>query len=126
MALVHLGFERVRGLLPVGGVELLQIARNALLNLCLPSIHLGAGEVLVAVVHRLELAPVNRDACLRQQAHGAAEGDKPSADLPDGPTVVLAEVGNRLVIRSKAPGEPHHPRRSVQPHAPAGGSTEPG
>ena len=64
----RLGFERLRRLLPVGGVELLQIARDALLNLRHAPVHLGAGEVLVAVVHRLELTAVDRDAGLREQA----------------------------------------------------------
>jgi hypothetical protein len=46
--------------LPVGGVELLQIARDALLNLRHAPVHLGAREVLVAIVDRLELAAVNK------------------------------------------------------------------
>jgi hypothetical protein len=68
----RLGFERLERLLPVGGVELLQIAPDALLNLSHAPVHLGAREVLVAVVHRFELAAVNRDAGLREQAHRAA------------------------------------------------------
>jgi len=36
-------------------------SRDALLDLRHAPIHLGAREVLVAVVHRLELAAVNRD-----------------------------------------------------------------
>src|SRR5262249_11053603 len=60
------------------------------------------------VVHRLELAAVDCDASFRQQAHGATECNKPGADLPDRAAVVLAEVGNRLVIRGKPAGEPHH------------------
>src|SRR5262249_29409329 len=90
----------------VGGVE--QVSRNALLDLRPPSLHLGAREVLVTVIHRLELAAVDRDAGFRQQAHAATERDKTGADLPDGAAVVLAEVGNRLVIRSKSASEPHH------------------
>jgi hypothetical protein len=71
-------------------------------------LHLGAREVLVAVVHRLELAAVDRHAGLREQAHHAAECDKPGTDLPDSPAVVLAEIGNRLVVGSKPANEPHH------------------
>ena len=52
----RLGLERFGRLLPVGGVELLQITRYALLNLRYAPLHLGAREVLVAVVHRLKLA----------------------------------------------------------------------
>ena len=105
---VRLGFERLGRLLPVGAVELLQIARDALLDLRHAPLHLGAREVLVAVVHRLELAAVDRHAGLREQAHRAAEPDKPGADLADGAAIVLAEVGNRLVIGSKPARQPHH------------------
>ena len=66
-------------------------------------LHLGAGEVLIAVVDRLELAAVDCHAGLREQAQRAAERDKPGADLPDSAAVVLAEVGNCLVIGSKPP-----------------------
>ena len=104
----RLGFERLGRLLPIGGVELLQIARDALLDLRHAPLHLGAREVLVAVVHRLELAAVDRHAGLREQAQGAAQPNKPGADLADGAAVVLAEVSNRLVIGSKPAREPHH------------------
>ena len=63
----RLGLERLGRLLPVGSVELLQIARDALLDLRHASVHLGAREVLIAVVHRLELAAVDRDAGFREQ-----------------------------------------------------------
>src|SRR5262249_57242400 len=59
------------------------------------------------VVRRLDRAAVNRDAGSRQQAHGATEGDKTGAALPVGCAVIPAEVGYRLVIRSKSPSEPH-------------------
>src|SRR5262249_7626094 len=88
--------------------ELLQIARNALLDLRHPSVHLGAREVLVAVVHRLKLAAVDRDAGFPQQAHGATKRDKAGTELPDRAAVVLAEVSNRLVIGSKTASKPHH------------------
>ena len=56
------GFEHLGRLLPVGGIELLKITRNALLDLRHAPLHLGAREVLVAVVHRLELAAVEFEA----------------------------------------------------------------
>ena len=104
----RLGRARPRWLLPVGAVELVQIAGDALLDLRHAPRHLRAREVLVAVVHRLELAAIDRDAGVREQAHGATERNEPGADLPDGAAVVLAEIGNRLVIGNKAAGEPHH------------------
>ena len=94
----RLGFERLGWLLPVGSVELLQITRHALLDLRHPPLHLGPREVPVAVVHRLELAAVDRDAGLRQQPHRAAQRNKARTHLADGTAIVLAEVGNRLVI----------------------------
>src|SRR5258706_15118166 len=51
----------------IGGVELAQIARNALLDLRHAPFHLSLREVVVARVHRLELAAVDRDARFRQQ-----------------------------------------------------------
>ncbi len=104
----RLGFERRGRLLPVGGVELLQIACDAFLDLRHASLHLGAREVLVAVVHRLELAAVDRHAGLREQAHRAAQRDKARAHFADAGTIVLAEVGNRLVIGYKPARQPHH------------------
>jgi len=59
-------------------------SRDALLDLRHAPIHLGAREVLVAVVHRLELAAVDRHAGLREQAHRAAQRNEPGADLTDG------------------------------------------
>src|SRR6516225_9359410 len=58
-----------RRLLPIGTIELTQISTDAFLDLRHPPRHLGICEVAVAVVHRLELAAVNRDARGLQQAH---------------------------------------------------------
>src|SRR5215470_4072912 len=80
----RLGFECLGWLLPVGGVELLQIASNALLNLRHPPVYLGAREVLVAIVDRLELAAVNGDAGLREQAHHAAQRNEARTHFADG------------------------------------------
>lgn len=65
-------------------------------------LHLGAREVLVSIIDRLEPAAVDRDANL------AAERDEPSADLADGAAVILAEIGDRLVIRNEALRQSHH------------------
>ena len=46
---------------PVGRVHRRQVTRDALFDLRHPPLHLGRGEVLVAVVHRLELAAVDGD-----------------------------------------------------------------
>ena len=43
-----------------------------------------------------------------QQVKPAAQGNEPSAHLADRRAIVLAKVGNRLVIRHQAAGQPHH------------------
>src|SRR5688572_26810005 len=73
-----------------------------------PPLHLATREVLVAIVHRLELAAVDRHARRCQQAHLTAQIDEASANLADGLVIVLAKVGERLVIGYKAAREPHH------------------
>src|SRR5216684_1066542 len=79
-------------------------------------------EVVVATVHGLELAPVDGNAGLRQQAHLAAQLDEPCTNLLDGGAVVFC--GNRRWFCD--------PERAVpsatslldcgRPHAPAAGS----
>src|SRR5690242_3078778 len=88
--------EGFRWFLQVGGVELAQIPRHALLDLSKPALHLRAREILVAIVDRLELAAVDGDARLRQKAYLSANGDELRAHLAD-----------RLVIRNQPTGEPH-------------------
>src|SRR4029077_16854407 len=99
--------ERVRWLLQVGSVELAQIPRHAFLDLSKPALHLRAREILVAVVDRLELAAVDGDARLRQKAYLSANGDELRAHLADRRPVILAEIGNRLVIGNQPTGKPH-------------------
>src|ERR1700730_352933 len=99
--------KRFRWFLQVGRVELAQVPRHALIDLCQAALHLRAREVLVAVVDRFELAAVNCDAGLRQQTDHSAKGDKLRTHLADRRSVILAEIGNRLVIGSQPNGEPH-------------------
>src|SRR5208283_648735 len=116
-----LGRARQRRLLPVGAVELVQIACNALLDLRHAPLHLGAREVLVTIIDRLELAAVDRDAGLSGKAHRAAKRNEPGADLADGAAVVFSEIGNRLVIGNEPPRQPHHldvaPSLALEPAA---------
>ena len=100
--------RRTGGCLPIGGVELAQIARNALLDLRQAPLHLPFREIIVARVHRLELAAVDRNARLRQQPHLPAQSDELRADLLDGRAVALAEISDGFVIRSEASCQPHH------------------
>ncbi len=104
--MLRLGGKRLRRLLPVGRVELGEIAGNALLQLRAPPLHLALREVLVAVVDRLELAAVDGHARRGEQAHLAAQLDKVRAHLAQRSAVVLAEIGDRLVVGHKAPQQP--------------------
>ena len=60
------------------------------------------------LLDRLEFAAINGDAGLSEQAHHAAQRNETRAHLADGRAIVLAEVGNRLVIWSQTPRQPHH------------------
>jgi hypothetical protein len=68
-------------LMPVGRVKLAQIARDALLQLGTPPFHLRPREVLVPIVHGLELAAIDRNARRREEAHLAAEFNEARTDL---------------------------------------------
>src|SRR6516165_9801466 len=95
--------KRFRGLLQIGGVELAQIPRHALLYLSEPAFHLRPGEVLVAVVDRFEHAAIDGYARRRQQTYRSTKGHELHADLADRRPVILAEIGNRLVIGNQRP-----------------------
>jgi hypothetical protein len=71
------------------------------------ALHLRAREILVAVVDRFELAAIDGAACCRQKADLSANGDELRARLADRRPVVLAEIGNRLVIGNRPTGESH-------------------
>jgi hypothetical protein len=65
----------------VSRVELLKIAGHALLDLRPAPLHLRPRDVLVAVVHRLELAAVDRQARGLEKTQLTAECNEPCADL---------------------------------------------
>jgi hypothetical protein len=56
----------------------------------------------------LELAAVDGNGGLRQQAHLAAQLDEPRTNLLDGGAVVFAEIGDGFVIRNEPSRQPHH------------------
>src|SRR5215471_20855900 len=97
-----------RWLLPISRIELRKIPRHALLQLGAAALHLATREVLVAGINGLKLAAVDRNARIREQTHQATQFDKLHADLLDRWSTVLAEVGNRLVVRNEPAGQPHH------------------
>jgi hypothetical protein len=108
-------------LLPVGGVEIGQIARDVLGNLLHPFLQLGRGEVLVAGVHRLELAAVHRRQRLGEEPDLAAQHHEVRAGSLDSGAVILPVVGDGLVIRRELPRQPHQldlaPSLPLQPPA---------
>jgi len=60
---------------------------------------LALGEVLVAVIDRLELTAVDGHAVALQRADPAAQLHELRASLANGPTVIAPEIRNRLVVR---------------------------
>jgi len=69
-------------------------------------LQLAVGEVLVAVVDRLELTAVDGDDALGEQLHPTAQQHELLADLANRLAVVAAEVSDRLEVRCQTPGEP--------------------
>ncbi len=111
------------GLLPVSRFERGHVAGDALFDLLDPKPQLGWREALVARVHRLELAAVDRDQAVGEQVQLAAQQDELAAGGLDGGTVVAAEVGDGLEVRREAPGQPDHLEVALRLtlQAPAGG-----
>src|SRR5258707_10580721 len=107
----------------VGGFQLREIARDALVDALKAPLHLGLSEILVSRVDRLELRSVNGHACHAQQIELAAQHDELAAHLANGRAVVLAEVGNGLEIGCELPGSARSPRCCAGTLAPAAGST---
>ena len=95
------------GFLLIRCVERRHVATDAGFDLLHAPLHLGAGEVSVPVVHRLELAAIHRDHRLRQQVQLTAENDELSAYTADSRAIVLAEIGDRFEIRHQSAGQPH-------------------
>jgi len=94
-------------LFAVGPVQCPQVTRDAGLDLFHPSGDLGHRIVLVAVVHRLELAAVDRNNGTSEEFEPTAQPDELGAHRPDRHAIVLAEIGNRLEVGCQPPGQPH-------------------
>ena len=100
--------ERLRWLVTVGRIELAQIPRHTFFELRASAIDLAAREIPIPIVDRLELAAVNGDARFPKQTHLATQIDEARAHLADRRTIVLAEIGNHLVIGDEPAKKPHH------------------
>ena len=55
-----------------------------------------------------EIAPIYAAILIREQIEPAAQHDEPGTDFADRRAIVLAEVGDRLVIRRQPAGQPHY------------------
>ena len=67
----------------------------------------GDGVVLVAIVHRFELAAIDRNNGTGEEFEPTAQPDELGAHRSDRDAVVLAEVRNRLEVRGQPSGQPH-------------------
>lgn len=98
--------KHVRGFLPVGGIKLAQIARDALLELCPASLYLGSREVLARLLTALNLLPSMATlACANSPI--SRQSSTKGAHFPEPIAIVLAEVGKRLVVWNKPAKQPH-------------------
>ena len=61
----------------------MQVARDALFDLAQAALNLGAGEIVVAVIHCLELGAIDGDAGVRQQTCATAQFNEPRANPSD-------------------------------------------
>jgi len=104
----HFRWHLTGGGLAIAGVELAQIARDALLDLRETAVHFRFRDVVDPRIDGLELAAVDRDTGFRQQTHLAALRNELRADLLDRGATILAEFGYRPVIGDETSGQPHH------------------
>ena len=81
-------------------------------------------KFLSRVFTALNLAPSIATLAIGEQIKPAAESDKLNTDFTDRPSIVFAELGDRLVIRRQAAGQPHYFHIALRLRAQAGGSTE--
>ncbi|MOA00449.1 hypothetical protein D3C78_1198110 [compost metagenome] len=102
------GFDLSNGrFLTICGIERRQITIDAGLNLRHSPLKLGAGEVAVAIVDRLELAAVDGHQRFGEQTKLLAQHHELPTDAADCLAVILAEVGDGFEVRHQAPGQPH-------------------
>src|SRR3977135_1822004 len=92
----------------VSGLQLCDVAPDALLDPFQTPFHLGLSEVLVPRIDGFELRSVDGNARCTEQTELAAQCDELAADLSNGLAVVLAEIRDGLEIRRQLPGKPDH------------------
>ena len=70
-------------------------------------LHLGPGEVAVAIVDRLELAAVDGHEGVGEQVEVATQDDELATDQANGYTIALAKVCDGLEIWRQPSGQSH-------------------
>src|SRR5262244_4411824 len=84
--------------LVVAARKLFQVRVNALVDLREQLRELVRSEIAIFRVDCSELAAIDGDQLCTKEVQRLAQQGESAADLPQGLQVVLAEVGNRLVI----------------------------
>jgi len=93
--------------LTVGTIQFLHVPRNVLFDLLDARFELALRVVLIAVVHRLELATIDRHLYALEHIQPVAKDDELAADVANRLPVLLAEVGNCLEVRRESVDQPH-------------------
>src|SRR4051794_14747318 len=89
---------RVSAILSVSAIQRRQIAGNTGLDLLDALGHLDDGEVIIAIVDRLELGAVEDHHRSGEQVELSAQHHELRTSRSDGRSVVAAEVGNGLEV----------------------------
>src|ERR1700721_1251948 len=97
---------RPRRSLTISGIELREIAGDALIDLFQTPLHFRLGKVPLPRIHRLELAAVNGHARVAEEIEPPAQQNECAADFADRLTVILAEIRNGLEVRHQTAGQP--------------------
>ena len=93
----HFDFGNI-ALLTVGPIQSSKIARDAGIDLFNPRLDLVHCEVLITIVHGLELAAINGNHSSTEQAEPAAQHHELAAHSTNCRTIVAAEIGNRFEV----------------------------
>lgn len=93
--------------LTVGAVEGGKVAIDARLDLLDPLCRLVCGVIAVPIVHCFELAAVDSDNRLGEQAEVPAQHDELAAYRPDRWAVVRPKVRDGFEVRSQPSGQPY-------------------
>src|SRR5687767_15879806 len=85
-----------QGRIAICTIQICKIPSDAFLELLQTGLQLAIRKVLVSIVHCLELASVDGDDGLGEQAQATTHNNEISADATDGLAVVLTEICNRF------------------------------